>query len=94
MTPVVNEVALAPEIVKVAGVDAGPTTLPVKVTPPLSALLMVLLANTLIVLELEKAVVVPVILNVPPFKLMSPEAPKLASAEIANVPWVTVVPPV
>ena len=74
ITPVVKVVALVPVKVSVTGVSARavPVILPVKVTPPESLLLIVLLASTLIARLLLNAVVVPVMLNMPPLKTMPP----------------------
>ena len=87
--------ALAPVKVNVTGVPVtvGPVTLPVKVTPEVSALLMVLLANTLMVRALLKAAPVE-ILRVPPLRLIAPKVfPKLVSEPTDKVPAVIVVPP-
>ena len=94
ITPVLKVVAFAPVRVKVTGVllVLGPVTLPVKVTPEVSLLLMVLFARTLMVRALVKAVPV-VICKIPPFRLMAPEVPRLLSALIESVPPVIEVPP-
>ena len=95
ITPVLKVVAFAPVRVKVTGVllALGPATLPVKVTPEVSLLLMVLLARTLMVRALLKAVPV-VICKIPPLRLMAPEVlPKLLLAPTAKVPALIVVPP-
>ena len=96
MTPVLNVVALAPVKDKVTGepVTVGPVTLPVKVTPEVSALLMVLLAKTLMVRAVVNAAPLE-ILSVPPLRFIAPEAlPKLVSAPTDKVPALIVVPPV
>ena len=96
MTPVLNVVALAPVKDNVTGkpVTVEPVTPPVKVTPKVFALLMVLLANTLMVRPVVKAVPVE-ILSVPPLRLIAPDVlPKLVSAPTDNVPALIVVPPV
>ncbi|CAM3794485.1 hypothetical protein POBR111598_10035 [Polynucleobacter brandtiae] len=94
ITPVLKVVALAPVIVKVAAVmDVGPVTFPVKVMPPESALLIVLLARTLMT-RAELKTVLPVIDKVPPFRLMALAVlPKLPVTETAKVPELIVVLP-
>ena len=74
IVPVLKVVAFAPVKVSMTGVpvDEGPVTLPVKVTPEVSSLLIALLANTLIVRALLKAAPVE-ILRLPPLRLMAPE---------------------
>ena len=77
-------------------------TLPIKVTPPVSALLIVLLAVNAMMSLVETVVAVPVILNVPPLRvIMLPPTPRLlAIAELllmvatAKVPALIAVPPV
>jgi len=74
-------------------VDEGPVTLPVKVMPEESALLIVLLANKLMVRALVKAVLVETF-KVPPLRFRVPELPpKLASEPTDKVPPFIVVPP-
>ena len=88
--------ALAPVKVNVTGVPVvvGPVTLPVKVTPDVSALLIVLLANTFMVRALLKAEPVE-IFRVPPLRLIATEVlPKLVFELTDKVPPVMVVPPV
>ena len=71
------------------------------VRPPESALLIVLLAVNTMASLVETAVVVPVILNLPPFRVMAlPPAPKLLPVPAlplmvatAKVPLLIVVPP-